>query len=304
MIKFGINASGTFGDVLYMTPVIAYLSKCHNQKIHVETTFPEIFKNNPFVEKIYDVKNNQSFSEDIVTYNVNEIYHGDLFRQKKMHAIDFWSTNLGFILTPEEKTLLFYPDELDIELPKEKYVVINPSVTAPSRTWDKDKWERLISLIIDANIKVVVVGKEINYEHDFNRGVMDVGGDKILNLTNNLNISQLWHIVQNSLATITLNTGLWPLAGTTDANIIAIGGSYNPYYRAPYRYGSQNYKQYFVGGSCKLFCHTDMKYNSLGDVKVTGGYPIESCFENKPTYECHPFPDAVFNTLLEIIKLN
>jgi len=304
MGEFGIKASETFGDVLYMTPVIAYMSRCHNKKFHIETIFPEIFKNNPYVEKIYNTKNGEFFSDDIIVYDIGKIFEGDLFRQRKMHSIDFWSSNLGFILSPEEKTLLFYPDELDIELPDGRYVVINPSVTTTCRTWDKNKWENLIDMILTTDTKVVVVGKEIKYDHDFNRGVMRVGGNKVIDLIDKLNTSQLWHIIHNSFAIFTMNAGLWPFAGTTDTNIIAMGSTFNPYYRSPYRNGSQDYKHYFVGGECKIFCHTDLKYNSSGDIKVTGGYPVAGCFENKPTYECHPNEENVFNLFLKLLNNN
>jgi ADP-heptose:LPS heptosyltransferase len=302
MGEFGIKISETFGDTLYATPVIAYMSRCHNKKFHIETMFPDLFKNNPYVEKIYNTKNGEYFPEDIIVYEVKRIFEGDMFRQRKMHSIDFYSSNLGFILSPDEKTLLYYPDELDIDLPSGRYVVINPSVTTICRTWDKDKWEALIDMIIATDTKVVVVGKEINYEHEFNRGVMSVGGNKVIDLINKLNTSQLWHIIENSLAIFTMNAGLWPFAGTTDANIIAMGSTINPHYRAPYRYGSQDYKHYFVGGECKIFCHTDMKYNSSGNIKVTGGFPVASCFENKPTYECQPTPENVFKIFLNLLE--
>jgi hypothetical protein len=45
-----------------------------------------------------------------------------------------------------------------------------------------------------------------------------------------------------------------------------------------------------------------MKYNSSGDIKVTGGFPIAKCFENKPTYECHPTPENVFKTFLNLLE--
>jgi ADP-heptose:LPS heptosyltransferase len=299
MVKYGVIVNETFGDALYTTPTIAYLSKCHNKKIDVETMFPELFKNNPYIGQIYDSTKGEKLPDDVIIYNLRPNLGGDMFRQRKMHSIDFYSSNLGFILNPVEKTLLYYPDKLDIDLPSGRYVVINPSITTTCRTWDKDKWETLIDMIISTETKVVVVGKEINYDHDFNRGVMRVGKDKVIDLINKLNTSQLWHIIENSFAIFTMNAGLWPFAGTTDANIIAMGSTFNPYYRAPYRHGSQDYKHYFVGGECKIFCHTDMKYNSSGDVKVTGGFPVASCFENKPTYECHPTPENVFKTYKE-----
>jgi hypothetical protein len=125
-------------------------------------------------------------------------------------------------------------------------------------------------------------------------------------LVNKLNLSQLWHLVNNSLVTITMNAGLLPFAGTTDANILELGGAINPAYRSPFRNGSQEYKHKFVGGSCKLFCQSDMKYNVMGDRKITIWYsfPAPACYEKKPTYECHASVNAAFNGVLEFVKKN
>ena len=100
-----------------------------------------------------------------------------------------------------------------------------------------------------------------------------------------------------------MNAGLLPFAGTTDTNILELGGAIDPAYRTPFRNGSQNYKHKFVGGSCKLFCQSDMKYNVMGDEKITrwNGFRSPGCYENKPTYECHPSVNAVFNGVLEFL---
>jgi hypothetical protein len=103
---------------------------------------------------------------------------------------------------------------------------------------------------------------------------------------------------------ITMNAGLLPFAGTTDCNILQLGGAIDPSYRTPFRNGSQDYKHKFIGGSCKLLCQSDMKYNVNGNLKITrwNGYRSPGCYENKPTFECHPSVNAVFNEVLEIIK--
>lgn len=299
--EVGVKVNQTFGDCLFATPTIKYLSESINQKISVETNFPDIFKNNPYIYKIYNSSKGELLPEDIIFYDIDKQFSGDLFKQRKMHTIDCYSLSLGFTLNPNEKTMIYFPDECDIDLPKEKYVVINPSVTTECRTWDKEKWEELINLIIGVGYKVVVVGKDISYEHDFNRGVLNITNPNVINLVNKLNISQLWHILENSFCVFTMNAGLWTLLGTTDTNIISMTSTIHPHYRAPFRNGTQDYKQKFVGGLCKIFCHTDMKYNSNGDVKISGGFPVAGCFENKPTYECHPSVDDVFKTFLSLL---
>jgi hypothetical protein len=91
-------------------------------------------------------------------------------------------------------------------------------------------------------------------------------------------------------------------AGTTDTNIIEVGSAIDPYYKTPWRHGTQDYKHKFVGGSCKLFCQSDMKYNTDGSCKITDGFPMHGCYENKPTFECHPSPNGVFNAILELLS--
>jgi methylenetetrahydrofolate reductase (NADPH) len=54
----------------------------------------------------------------------------------------------------------------------------------------------------------------------------------------------------------------------------------------------------FLGGSCTLFCNTNLFYN----VKVWGDInsvpPQPNCLENKPTFECHP----QLNNVIDKIK--
>ena len=240
---------------------------------------------------------------DFVFYDCNGHNFGDTQKQiRKMHLVDYWSTHLGCILTPQERTLEFYPDPLDIDLPEGKYVVVNPSITWESRTWDQEKWEKLIDMILNLGYKVVVDGKDVTYGND-TKSFFKIDNPNIINTGNKLNLSQIWHVINNSFAIFTMDSGLLHLAGTTDTNIIELGSAIDPYYRTPYRNGKQDYKHKFVGGSCKLFCQSDMKYNVLGDEKITrwNGYKSPSCFENKTKFECHPSPNAAFNALLELI---
>ncbi len=305
MLRFGFKISGCFGDVLYSTPVLKYLSKCHNDKLDVETNRPELFINNPYVGIIYNPEEGQIMPHDQIFYDINGHNFGDIQKQiRTMHTTDYWSTHLGFTLLPEDKTLEFYPSEEDQKLVEGDYVVINPSKTWDCRTWDINKWNDLSERIINLGLKVVIVGKNITYGEDDHKTFLNVETKGVIDLTDQLNLSQLWYVINNSKMVITMAAGILPFAGTTDANIIELGSATHPYYRTPYRYGSQDYKHKFISGSCKIHCQSDMKYNVMGNKKITrwNGYRSPGCYENKPTYECHPSVNATFNGVLEFIK--
>ena len=307
MGELGFKISGCFGDVLNSTPLLKYFSLAHNRKLSIETNRPEVFNNNPYVGKIYNPEEGVIMPHNIPFYDCNGHNFGESQKQiRKMHLTDYWSTQLGCILTPEERTLEFYPDPLDIEIPEGKYVVLNPSITWESRTWSQDKWEDLIDKILGIGLKVVIDGKDVSYGEDDKKSFFNINNPNVINTGNKLNLSQIWHMINNSFAIVTMDSGLLHLAGTTDTNIIELGSAINPYYRSPYRNGNQDYKHKFVGGSCKLFCQSDMKYNVLVNEKLTAwnAYLKPGCYENKPTYECQPSPNAAFNALLEIMMNN
>lgn len=305
MSKYGLKISGCFGDVLYSTPIIRYMSVSHNQKMDLETNMPELFINNPYIDRIFNTKKNEYIPDDVITYNIDGHNFGEVQKQiKVMHMVDYWSTNLGFTLISKDKTLEFYPDQIDFEIPSGKYVVINPSKTWDCRTWSKENWEKLAELLLKVDVKVVVTGQDITYGEDDHKSFLNLQTEGVINLTNKLNLSELWYLVNGSLAVITMAAGLLPFAGTTDAFIIELGSATHPEYRTPFRHGSQDYKHKFVGGSCRLHCQSDMKYNVFsGDEKITrwNGFREPGCYENKPTYECHPSVNAVFNTILELL---
>lgn len=304
MGELGFKISGCFGDVLNSTPVLRYFSLSHNRKLSIETNRPQVFKNNPYVDKIYNPEEGVIMPHHIPFYDCNGHNFGESQKQiRKMSLVDYWSTQLGCILTPEERTLEFYPDPIDIDIPEGKYVVLNPSITWESRTWDQHKWEELIEKILSIGLKVVVDGKDVTYGEGDKKSFFKIENPNVINTGNKLNLSQIWHLINNSFAIVTMDSGLLHLAGTTDTNIIELGSAINPYYRTPYRKGSQDYKHKFVGGSCKLFCQSDMKYNMLVNEKLTAwnAYLQPGCYEKKPTYECQPSVNAAFNSLLELM---
>jgi hypothetical protein len=108
-----------------------------------------------------------------------------------------------------------------------------------------------------------------------------------------------------------MDSGILHLAGTTNTQIIQLGSSINPFFRSPYRKGTQYYKYSYIMGECDKFCASDIKNN----VKYNNNYkslsPVPFCLEHPETigdksnfdiniYRCHPGVDKVKN---EVIRL-
>lgn len=309
-MEYGLKILGHLGDVITITPILKYISEKQGVKLLVETNQPLVFKNNPYVKKLYDHSKQEPLPPNIEVFNCinRKTPIGTPKILRKFPLTEYWSYNLGFTLTPEEKTLEFYPDPLDIKLPKNDYVVLHPSLTDACKTWDIKNWETLINLIKEnTELEIVVVGKNLVHNDGTQKGAHTITDPRVINTIDQLSLSQVWHYINNSVATITMDSSILHLAGTTDTQIIVLGTPTNPFYRLPYRKGSQSYKQTFVSGGCTIFCQSDLKYSgheNIGDThKIIDGFKNPGkCLEKKPTFECHPSPIKVFNTLLGNLK--
>lgn len=300
------------GDVLASTPIIRKLKNSYSQKITLITKYPELFTNNQYVEKTYKPN-----SVNIDFFKQNYIYHNSFHNigQKnefgveiKSNAIDIrqhHAIQLGFTLYKDEMEMDYLPNKFEPinDLPN-KFVLIHPVQTWPSRTWSAENWMILTKMLNESGVSVVSTGKDSSEVGFFNidKPVFNFEIKNGLNLMNKTDISQAWHLIDKSLCFVTMDSGLLHLAGTTDSEILMLGSSIRPELRAPYRNGSQEYKFNYIMGSCGIFCASDMKYGVKEWGTIQGVPPLPYCLENKPTYECHPSVMNVYNKIMEIIE--
>jgi ADP-heptose:LPS heptosyltransferase len=284
------------GDTICSTPSLRKLFFAYGKKISVLTEHPHIFKNNKYVDKIFDSTetSRESLQEQfelLVSFapNLENDYKLGL-RHNVMDIRQFHASGLGFQLLPEECGVEYVPDEwVPIENLPEKFILIHPVQSWESRTWDSEKWKLLSNMLNDNGIAVVSVGKsssEIGW-HMVQKPVFDFPIKFGLNLMNQTTISQTWWLIQKSMAFITMDSGLLHLAGTTDSEIIQLGSSINWRLRAPFRKGTQNYKYHYVDGDCKIACASDLRYGVKEWNSIRGVPPLVRCLENKKEFLCH-----------------
>jgi ADP-heptose:LPS heptosyltransferase len=310
MKEICINIAGcnALGDTLCATPIVRKISKSYNRKVHVISKHPDLFKNSPYVDRNipytdeeFDRVNKEY--EVISTFDISYKENGVCNKHNTMDIRQFHAINLGFMLTKNEMTLDYLPNDVSLpDLPK-KYVLIHPVQNWESRTWPIKNWQMLTQLLNEKGVHVISVGKDSSELGGSNvdKPVFDFPIKLGYNLMNQTSIDQTWHLINNSSCFVTMDSGLLHLAGTTDAEIIQLGSSIDPEFRSPYRNGSQEYKYHYVSGGCGLHCASDMKYGVREWGSIQGIPSLVKCLEKKETFECHPNILSVYNKILEIV---
>jgi ADP-heptose:LPS heptosyltransferase len=309
-VYLDLTNARAIGDAICSTPTIKKLYESYERKINIISQYPEVFKNNPYVDRNYT---SNAINLDFVKENF--LYHNSFhnigkknewgveLKHNNMDIRQFHAIMLGFMLSPNEMECFYQPDEFEpIESLPEKYILIHPVQTWPSRTWSPENWMLLTKKLNEQGISVVSIGKDSSEVGFFNidKPIFNFEIELGLNLMNQTSISQAYHLINKSVAFITMDSGLLHLAGTTDANIIHLGSSIKPEFRIPYRHGSQSYKHHYITGGCNLSCASDMKHGVREWGSVQGIAPLIGCLENKPTFECHPTINQVIDKVVEL----
>lgn len=300
------------GDTIAAIPTLRKISEAHdNKKITVFTSKPFLFEGHPLVDSALplDQVNKEEYfihrtfwplvgkTHDIANEAIE-------FRYSNMDLRQFHAVSLGFTLKESEMEMDLYI-ERERELPVKDYVIIHPTHTWPTRTWEQAKWQELIDRLNERGIPVVAIGRDSSEVGHFNteKPVMPIDiklGVNLLNDPNNDPAELRWMMNHRAKAVVTMDSGILHIAGTTDVNIIQLGSSIDNKLRAPYRNGTQDYKYNFVAGGCGIFCSSNQKYNIQAHGSIHGVPPQVRCLEGKPTFECHPTVDQVFEATTKL----
>jgi len=304
------------GDTIAAIPTLRKISEAYgNKPITVFSTKPFLFENHPLVKEAFKSDADKSNYMVYRTFSplVGKQYdqHGTKieFRYSNMDFRQFHAVSLGFTLQKHEMEMDLYIEK-ERELGFKDYVIIHPTHTWASRTWEREKWQALIDKLNANGIPVVAVGRDSKEVGFFNteKPVMDIDiklGVNLLNDPTNDPAELRWMMNHSARAVVTMDSGMLHVAGTTDVNIIQLGSSIDNKLRAPYRgpETSQDYKYSYVNGGCEVFCASNMKSNVQVHGSIQGVPPQVNCLESRPTFECHPSVDQVFNEVMKLYQV-
>ena len=135
--------------------------------------------------------------------------------------------------------------EIDIYIEKSrplnlgKYVIIHPTHSWATRTWDQKQWQGLVDLLNKDNIPVVAIGRDSSEVGFYNtqKPVMDINielGVNLLNDPDNDPAELRWMMKNEASIVLTMDSGILHLAGTTDVRILQLGSSIHAKLRAPW----------------------------------------------------------------------
>ena len=286
-IKISTNA---LGDTISAIPTINKLAKTYEQPITVFSNLGAIFQNHP---SVLEVKNLDDSTEGYTVHNT--MIFDDHKQHNNIDIRQFHAWDIGISLTTDELECDLYCEE-EIEIKSHNYVIIHPSKTWASRTWNGENWQNLVNELVNHNYDVVAIGNdnnqtEWNYDKQkfISKGLYGLEG--VIDLTNKTTIPQLRWL---------MDSGPLHLAGTTNCHIVHLGSSINHKLRAPWRNGNQNYKYDYIKGECDIACASNQKYGLKEWGTIKGVPPLDRCQENYSEFKCHPTVDKVLKTILEI----
>jgi ADP-heptose:LPS heptosyltransferase/GT2 family glycosyltransferase len=148
-----IKRTSAHGDALVAAGVCAALKKQHpNAEIYFSSLFSELAQNNPYIDKIVEIKDIRSVSPDVF-YNLDLAYE--------------WRPNTN-ILTAYAELCGVKKEDCVVHLPQKQYeeplpeefIIIHPGRTDwVGRDWPHENFVQLANILLERGERIVCVGK-------------------------------------------------------------------------------------------------------------------------------------------------
>jgi hypothetical protein len=256
------------GDCLFAIPVIRKLT-CDlepESKFVVFTHHPSLFMKCPYADRAYDIRNVKEmnkYKNRLTLFELEKLPH------HLMDTFDFISIPAGIgELSFREKQLEYFPVEEDLS--QHFDVMINTSMTWPSRSWPLDNWQQVADFLVARGYSVAVVGKDTWSKSD-NVLKKSHGLEGCIDLTNKLSLDQTYYAINNCDIFVTCQNGLSVLSGATNTEILVLDMSIEWSKRAIYRREDPRYKVTYVKGNCAIYCCQALFCPAYNDFRCVPG---------------------------------
>lgn len=239
------------GDCLFAIPVLKKIARTKRTPgvLDIYTRHPELFVHCPYVGKAHPFDELAKLPGDAKLITLFEL---DRLPHWAIDTFDFISVPVGLgSLSFREKQLEYFPGEPDEAAAFD--VVLNTSMTWPSRSWSLDNWQRLASRLIDRGLTVAVVGADTQSVAD---GMLKRSFplEGCVNLVNRLSLDQTYYTIRKAGLFVSCQNGLSVLSGATDTELVILDMSIEWSKRAIYRHEDPLYKVTYAKGDCLEYC--------------------------------------------------
>lgn len=219
----------------------------------------------------------------------------------RMHLLDLFSVfPVNAILKPEEKWVQVNAERLPAynhpELLPGPYVVVGTGYAVQSRKMPTKIFCEIVKYCKAKDYWVVLLGSQ--RQNSKNPIIFDgFPTDGCIDLIDKTTLSESLSIIRDAACVVGMDSGLIHLASLTDVPIVCGFTYVDPYYRAPFRQGSQSHKFYPVEprGACK-YCSNGL---AMFGVEFDHTCPLGKNYECVRTLEAADFLFPLVNILAD-----
>jgi hypothetical protein len=177
--------------------------------------------------------------------------------------------------------------------------VIHPNRNRPIRTWPSERWRQLALGLLELDVGVVAVGRDVpnlaETEENVPKGVFDlrIAHDRFLDLTGRTSLHELCEVIAASDVVVTFDSGVLHVANCTETPVVALFSDNDPDFFTRIRAGKPGAGTVAVHRPCPTqFCQT------------WHGAWSECLQEGDRRMCCLPTVDQVLDAAVDFLRVN
>ncbi len=257
------------GDCLCAIPILRKIRRQFRDIVELVlyTHQPELFARCPYVDRVHPISDEAGRAGQA---GVLTLFDTGKLPYHLMDTIDFMSIPAGLgQLSFREKRLEYFPAEEDRAGRFD--VVLNTSMTWPSRSWPLASWQRLADALLAAGRSVAVVGRTVHSPWDGMTKASE-GLRGCVDLTNRLSLDQTYFTIAGAGLFVSCQNGLSVLSGATDVEVVVLDRSIEWSKYAIYRQENPHYRFTIVKGNCDIYCCDSEACPVYGEFRCIPGF--------------------------------